>query len=72
MEWTIVEFAEALVFIGMLRWNFVGKPEEEEMEGLSWNKVEARCFDLPCMWLGLNGTLKGVWGCLHLFEPVYD
>jgi hypothetical protein len=34
VEQTIVEFAEALMFIGMLRQNFVGESEEEETKGL--------------------------------------
>jgi hypothetical protein len=34
VEWAIMELAEALVFIGVFRWDFVGELEEEEAEGL--------------------------------------
>jgi hypothetical protein len=72
MEWTIMEFAEALVFIGMLRWNFVRELEEEEVERFSQNKVKAGCLDSARTWLGFRGTMKGVSGHLHLLESMYD
>jgi hypothetical protein len=35
MKQTVVELAEALVFIGVLQWYLVRKLEEEELEGFS-------------------------------------
>jgi hypothetical protein len=72
MEQTVVKLAEALVFVGVLRWHLVREPEEEESERFSWDEVEAGTLDLACAWLGLGGAVKGMSGFLHLFEPVYN
>jgi hypothetical protein len=67
-----MKFAEALVFIGMFQWNLVGESEEKEAEGFSWDKVKVGCLDLACSRLGFGDVTKGVSGCLHLFELMYD
>jgi hypothetical protein len=72
VERTVVEFAEALVFVGMLRWYLVRKLEEEESEGFSWNEIEAGALDFPRAWLELGSTVEGTSGLLHLFELVYN
>jgi hypothetical protein len=70
VEWAIMELAKTLVFIGVLWWNLVGEPEEKEMEGLFWDKVEAGAFDFACVWFGLGGAVEGMSSLLYLFEPV--
>jgi hypothetical protein len=75
VEWAVVEFAEALVFIGMLRWYFVRKTEEKESEGFSWNEVETWFLDIAHVarpWFRLGGATEGMSVLFHLFESVYD
>jgi hypothetical protein len=72
VERAVMELAEALMFIGVLRWDFVRESEEEESERLSQNKVEAGCLDPVHVRLGLGGALEGISDCLHLSELMYD
>jgi hypothetical protein len=72
MERTVMEFAKALMFVGMLRWYFVRKPEEEESKGLPRDKIKAGSLDFVCVGHGLGDVVGGVSGLLHLFEPVYN
>jgi hypothetical protein len=72
MEWAIMELAEALMFVSVLRWNLVGKSEEEESEGLSQDKVEVRFLTLMYTRFSPAGMLEGVFGHLHLSESMYN
>ena len=70
MEGAVVILVEALMFVSMLQWDFVGEAKEEESEGFSWDKVETG-------WFGNAGfdfvsMLQGTGSILHLFEPMYD
>jgi hypothetical protein len=46
MEWAAVEFTEALMFVSVFQRHLVGESEEEESEGLSWDKVKASFLDV--------------------------
>jgi hypothetical protein len=72
VEWTIVELAETLMFAGVVRRYVVGEPEEEMMEGFSWDEVEARFLDATSMWSGSDLAAGNPRDSLHLFESVYD
>jgi hypothetical protein len=72
MEWEIVELTEALMFIGVFQWYIVREAEEEELKGLSGDKVEARSLDLALTRFGLVGAMKGNAVFLHLLKLVYD
>jgi hypothetical protein len=68
----IVELAETLVFVGMVRGHVVGKSEEKESEGFSRDKVKAGPLDAMGAWLGFKRVARGLRGLFHLFESVYD
>jgi hypothetical protein len=72
MEQAVVKFAKALVFVGMFQQYFVGEPEEEESEGLSWDKVEVWFITFAFTRLGFLGAMKGGIVLFHLLELMYD
>jgi hypothetical protein len=72
VEWAIVELAEILVFIGMVRRYVAGESEEKELEGFSRDEVEAGLLDTTGMRFGLECVVKGLGSLFHLFESVYD
>ena len=67
-----MEFAETLVFVGMVRRYIVGEPEEKEPEGLPRNEVKAGPFDASGVRRGFARMASGLRDLLHLFEPMYD
>jgi hypothetical protein len=67
-----MEFAEALVFAGVVRRYVVGEPKEEMTEGLFRDEVEARFLDAAGMWSGSDLAAGNPRDSLHLFESVYD
>ena len=67
-----MEFAEALVFAGVVRRYVVGEPKEEMTEGLSWDEVESRFLDATGMWPGSDLAAGNPRDSLHLFESVHD
>ena len=67
-----MELTEALMFIGVFQWYIVREVEEEELKGLSGDKVEARSLDLALTRFGLVGAMKGNAVFLHLLKLVYD
>jgi hypothetical protein len=67
-----MEFAEALMLIGVVRGHVVGKSEEKESEGFSWNKVKAGILDTMGAWLGFACVARGLRDLFHLFELMYN
>jgi hypothetical protein len=67
-----MEFAEILVFAGMVRRYVVGESEEKESEGFSGDEVKARFLGATDARLGLEWTARGLRDSFHLFESVYD
>ena len=67
-----MELAETLMFAGVIRWYVVGEPEEEMMEGLSRDEVEARFLDASSMWSGSDLAAGNPRDSFHLLESMYD
>jgi hypothetical protein len=67
-----MELTEALVFISMLWWDLVGKSEEEELERLLRDEVEARILDFALTRLGFVDATEENVVFLHLLEPMHD
>jgi hypothetical protein len=72
VEWAIMEFAETLVFAGMVRRYIIGEPEEKESEGFSEDKVKARFLDATGARFGLEWAARDLRDLFHLFKVVYD
>jgi hypothetical protein len=72
MEWAVMEFAETLVLVGVVRRYVVGKSEEEESEGLPWDEVEAGPLNATGVRHGFGWMANGSRDLFHLFEAVYD
>jgi hypothetical protein len=70
VEWAIMELAETLVFVGMVRRYVVGEPEEEESEGLSGDEVKVRLLDATGA--RFEWATRDLRDLFHLLESVYD
>jgi hypothetical protein len=67
-----MEFAETLMFAGVIRWYFVGKSEEEELEWLTRDEVEMGFPDTVGACFRCTRAMRGSRGLLHLLEPMYN
>ena len=67
-----MELAEALMFVGVIGWHFVGKSEEEESEGFARNEVETGFLDSMGTWFGRTCVTRGLRESLHLLKLMYD
>jgi hypothetical protein len=72
MKGAVMEFAETLMFVGVVGRHFVGESEKEESEGLARDEIEAGFLGAMNMGLGCTRAARGSGGLLHLFESVYD